>query len=66
MRALMGLTLLISTSITAFAQDNPVTAMIGRLNLDQYKATIKGLTQFGDRREGTERNRKAVIGLKRS
>ena len=25
-----------------------------------YKATIKGLTQFGDRRQGTERNRKAV------
>src|SRR5690606_38888816 len=24
------------------------------------KATIKGLTQFGDRRQGTERNRRAV------
>ena len=34
--------------------------LVGRLDLERYKATIKGLTQFGDRREGTERNRKAV------
>ena len=33
---------------------------MGRLDLEKYKATIKGLTQFGDRRQGTERNRKAV------
>jgi hypothetical protein len=37
-----------------------VTALVGRLDLERYKATIKGLTQFGDRREGTERNRRAV------
>jgi hypothetical protein len=37
-----------------------VTSLISRLSLDRYKATIKGLTQFGDRRQGTERNRKAV------
>jgi hypothetical protein len=37
-----------------------VTALISRLSLDRYKATIKGLTAFGDRRQGTERNRKAV------
>ena len=29
-------------------------------DLERYKATIKGLTQFGDRRQGTERNREAV------
>ena len=34
--------------------------MVGRLSLEQYKATIKGLTQFGDRRQGTDRNRAAV------
>ncbi len=34
--------------------------MVARLDLEKYKATIKGLTQFGDRRQGTERNRKAV------
>ena len=39
---------------------DPVTAMVGRLDLEKYKATIKGLTQFGDRRQGTDRNRAAV------
>jgi hypothetical protein len=39
---------------------DPIIAMVQRLDLEQYKATIKGLTQFGDRRQGTERNRKAV------
>ena len=42
------------------AQDDPVKVLVGRLDLQKYKATIKGLTQFGDRRQGTERNRKAV------
>src|SRR6184192_3015439 len=40
--------------------DNPVRIMVSRLELEKYKATVKGLTQFGDRRQGTERNRKAV------
>jgi len=39
---------------------DPVRDMVGRLTLDQYKGTIKGLTQFGDRRQGTKRNRDAV------
>src|ERR1700721_2161842 len=40
---------------------NPVaTALVGRLDLERYKATIKGLTQFGDRRQGTARNRAAI------
>jgi hypothetical protein len=37
-----------------------VQTLVDRLDLDKYKATIKGLTQFGDRREGTQRNRDAV------
>ncbi len=37
-----------------------IAQMVSRLDLEHYKATIKGLTQFGDRRQGTERNRKAV------
>jgi hypothetical protein len=41
-------------------QEEMVRALIGRLDLEKYKATVKGLTQFGDRRQGTERNRKAV------
>ena len=39
---------------------DPVAALVGQLDLEKYKATIKGLTQFGDRRQGTERNRKAL------
>jgi len=39
---------------------DPVKTMVGRLDLEQYKATIKGLTKFGDRRQGTDRNRAAV------
>jgi hypothetical protein len=47
----------------AAAQPQPpdhARTLVGRLDLTNYKATIKALTQFGDRREGTERNRKAV------
>jgi peptidase M28-like protein len=41
-------------------QDDPIKGLVDRLALDQYKATVKGLTQFGDRRQGTERNRRAI------
>ncbi len=44
----------------AAASSDPVAVMVGRLSLERYKATIKGLTQFGDRRQGTERNRAAI------
>ncbi|HEX6975503.1 MAG TPA: M20/M25/M40 family metallo-hydrolase [Vicinamibacterales bacterium] len=40
--------------------DDPIKTLVGRLDLEKYKATIKGLTQFGDRRQGTKRNRDAV------
>ncbi len=63
-----GLLALLGTS--AFAQGgraaaadsmpDPVKEMVGRLELGKYKSTIKGLTQFGDRRQGTKRNRDAV------
>src|SRR5687767_11429080 len=39
---------------------DPVRELVARLDLEKYKATIKGLTQFGDRRQGTKRNRDAV------
>jgi hypothetical protein len=42
------------------AADDPVKKLVDRLDLEKYKATIKGLTQFGDRRQGTDRNRAAV------
>jgi hypothetical protein len=38
---------------------DPIRVLAGRLDLERYKATIKGLTQFGDRRQGTDRNRAA-------
>ena len=40
--------------------DDPAASLVQRLDLERFKATIKGLTQFGDRRQGTDRNRAAV------
>ena len=37
-----------------------IPALVGRLDLERYKATIKSLTQFGDRLHGTDRNRAAI------
>ncbi|HEU4693056.1 MAG TPA: M20/M25/M40 family metallo-hydrolase [Vicinamibacterales bacterium] len=42
------------------APPDPVRTLVSRLDLEKYKATIKGLTQFGDRRQGTDRNRAAI------
>src|SRR5262245_13194651 len=39
---------------------DPLRSLVSRLDLERYKATIKGLTVFGDRREGTDRNRSAI------
>ena len=39
---------------------DPAKILVGRLDLERYKATIKGLTQFGDRKQGTDRNRRAL------
>src|ERR1043166_9092795 len=39
---------------------NTVRLLVKRLELEKYKETLRGLAQFGDRRQGTERNRKAV------
>jgi Peptidase family M28 len=42
------------------APEDPSRTLVSRLELEKYKATIKGLTQFGDRRQGTARNRAAI------
>src|SRR5687768_8889592 len=42
------------------APPDPIKLLVDRLDLEKYKATIKGLTQFGDRRQGTDRNRAAI------
>ncbi|HEX2693164.1 MAG TPA: hypothetical protein VHL12_03820, partial [Gemmatimonadaceae bacterium] len=39
---------------------DPIRTMVGRLDLEKYKATLRGLQRFGDRRQGTSRNRAAV------
>lgn len=44
----------------AAAPDDPVAQLAARLDLERYKATVKGLTRFGDRRQGTDRNRAAI------
>ncbi|MFZ6816806.1 M28 family peptidase [Undibacterium sp. Ji22W] len=44
----------------ALKQDDLVVNMVRQLDLEKYKATIKSLTEFGDRRQGTERNRRAL------
>ena len=69
-RTLTGVVAVLLAATASWAQSGPtvpppnpmpdVTALVSRLDLERYKATIKGLTQFGDRRQGTERNRKAV------
>jgi hypothetical protein len=45
---------------TVTAPPDPVRTVVGRLELERYKAHIKGLTQFGDRMQGTQRNRDAI------
>ena len=59
--------LLVATSSVTMAQaqqpdpnNEEVRTLVGRLDLAQYKTTLKELTQFGDRRQGTERNRQAI------
>ena len=64
--ATAGLALALSGSVGSFASQNAeednsdVRTLVSRLDLAQYKATLKGLTQFGDRRQGTKRNRDAI------
>ncbi|HSH75741.1 MAG TPA: M28 family peptidase [Longimicrobiales bacterium] len=62
-----GVALCLSAPVPSAAQrpadsavGDPIATLVGRLDLERYKETIRGLTQFGDRRQGTERNRRAV------
>jgi len=57
------LSISISPASTSFAQQvetDPVRVLVDRLDLESYKSTLKGLTQFGDRRQGTTRNRESL------
>jgi len=64
---IIGLGLAVAAATPAFGQqsairasDDATRALVSRLDLERYKATLKGLGQFGDRQQGTERNRAAV------
>jgi hypothetical protein len=50
----------LSFTVTHDSASPDIEQLVSRLALEKYKATIKGLTQFGDRRQGTDRNRAAV------
>lgn len=41
-------------------EEDAIRGLVSQLTLEQYKATLKELTQFGDRRQGTQRNGDAV------
>jgi hypothetical protein len=42
------------------AKADAISALVGQLSIDRYKADIKALTRYGDRRQGTKRNRNAI------
>ncbi len=59
----LGLALLavaVNTAAVAQSKTADIASLVGQLDLEKYKATIKSLTQFGDRRQGTQRNRNAI------
>ena len=60
--ALFGVTNFASAQAnpSADASDDPIKTLVGRLDFQRYKETIRGLTKFGDRRQGTDRNRAAI------
>ncbi len=64
MKTVAGLSVVLALAAPmAAAQEppaDPISVLVKQLELDKYKATIKGLTQFGDRRQGTQRNRDAL------
>jgi hypothetical protein len=50
---------------TVTAPTDPVRTVVDRLELEQFKAHIKGLARFGDRMQGTQRNRDALDWLEK-
>ena len=65
---LMAGTLILATGLSAQTTNVPsdaVRTVVGRLELERFKAHIKGLTQFGDRMAGTKRNHDAIDWLEK-
>ena len=67
LRFLVGVSALatVLSAQTPNAPAGPARTVVGRLELERYKAHIKGLTQFGDRMQGTQRNRDAIDWLEK-
>lgn len=51
--------LIFAAGLSAQTPD-PVSSVVSRLDLERFKANIKGLAQFGDRMQGTQHNRDAI------
>src|SRR5438876_5967997 len=67
MRLLLG-TLVLAAGLSAQTvnlSSDAVRTVVARLELERYKAHIKGLSQFGDRTQGTQRNRDAIDWLEK-
>src|SRR5207249_6253135 len=67
MRSVLGILLLAAglSAQTTNAPSDHVRTVVSRIELARYKAHNKGLTQFGDRMQGTERNRDAIDWLEK-
>ena len=67
MRFLLGMFVLAAglSAQVANVPSDPLRTIVGRLDLERYKAHIKELSQFGDRMQGTERNRAAINWLEK-
>ena len=66
LQGIILLSCMVESLIAPQAQDNvAIKELVSRLELESYKSVIKGLTQFGDRRQGTSRNREAVDWIER-
>src|SRR5215472_6405515 len=65
MRSLLATLVLVAalSAQTTNSPSDPVRTVVSRLELGRYKAHIKGLAQFGDRLQGTQRNREAIDWL---
>ena len=42
------------------AADSAVQTIVDQLDFESYKELVRGLTRFGDREQGTERNARAI------
>ena len=63
MRFFLGM--LVAAGALSAQTPDPIRAVVGRLDFGRYKAHIKGLAQFGDRMQGTPRNRDAIDWLEK-